>query len=829
MADISFNINSDDLNKLEKVLGEIRKELQKIAKSDIVGQDEVSRAKKMVAEEMKISNEIKKQKLASEKLAEQQDKFNRKAKESKGIIGGLEAETRKLRSQLKSATNPAQIDKLNRKLTDTRKRLAAAKQTTASWGKALGSFQFKFNALGNIASNVVSSINAGLKRALRDVINITKDFDQAMADVKSITNATDKELKALTDTAKQLGGSTRFTATQVAQLQKEYAKLGFTTEEIINAQTATLDLASATGSDLAEAATVAGATLRGFGLNAKQTSRVTDVMAKSFTSSALDMDKFRESMKYAAPVAKAAGVSIEETTSMLALLADAGIHGSMAGTALKKMMSELTNSGKPLSERLKELSKEGITLASAQDEVGERAKTALLVLSNQIDKIPELTQAFKDASGAAKEMADIQINTIAGQLDILKSSYEGLILELTYTEEKMGTTKKAISGLSDVLQLQQDVVRGEEEGFRKFQNVVGTISAPLIALTKLQIDLADKIFKGKEETEEAKIEMTLFGAAVGAAMSALGKTEAFDKFTGKLQELTKDDSEVKALVKILSPDAIEDVDYMNEILSDIEKLEDQRRDRQSKKDRIRNKEIKDEYRNRFKEEDQIKEEADAKELTAAQEKEARKREIYAQSFEMISGFTDSLATLYESSKQKELSAAGDNAAKREEIEKKYAKKQQNIAIAQAIINASQGALKTFNQFGFPLALPFMAAGAAMAGIQIATIKKQKFAKGGEVHGPLHSRGGVDAELEGGEYVINRRSASKYKGLIEGINENDQLKILTALDQDKGRGKVSTDPWTKKIYEQLASQEVYGETNDFYIIKRGNRKMMIRKR
>jgi TP901 family phage tail tape measure protein len=167
------------------------------------------------------------------------------------------------------------------------------------------------------------------------------EFEHQMSKVKAVSGATGDQFKALEADAKRLGGSTVFTATEVGALQEEFAKLGFTADEITKVTEATLYLAQATGSDLAASAEVAGATLRGFGLDAIETSRVTDVMAMSFNKSALDLSSFADSMKYVAPVAKVAGVSLEETTAMLAVLADRGIKGSQAGTSLRRILTDL--------------------------------------------------------------------------------------------------------------------------------------------------------------------------------------------------------------------------------------------------------------------------------------------------------------------------------------------------------------------------------------------------------------------------------------------------------------------------------------------------------
>ena len=121
---------------------------------------------------------------------------------------------------------------------------------------------------------------------VKNVVGIFKDFEQANADLAAVLGKTRGEISDLTEDAKKYGSVTKFTASEVSGLQKEFAKLGFTTKEIKNATKATLDLAAATGSDLARAAEVTGATVRAFGLDASESQRVTDVMAKSFSSSA---------------------------------------------------------------------------------------------------------------------------------------------------------------------------------------------------------------------------------------------------------------------------------------------------------------------------------------------------------------------------------------------------------------------------------------------------------------------------------------------------------------------------------------------------------------
>ena len=260
--------------------------------------------------------------------------------------------------------------------------------------------------------------------------NVFKGFEQEMSKVQAVSGATAEEFKALSENAKQLGASTMFSAREVASLQTEFAKLGFTANEITKVTESTLALAQASGTDLARSAEVAGSTLRAFGMDASETGRVTDVMAASFSSSALDMETFAESMKFVAPVAKSAGMSLEETSAMLAVLANNGIKGSQAGTALRRIISEIGASGKPTSEAIADLAQQGLNLADAKDEVGRSAQSALLVLAQGVDQIAPTTKAFEESKGAAKEMADIMGNTAFGASKRLESAMEGLAISV---------------------------------------------------------------------------------------------------------------------------------------------------------------------------------------------------------------------------------------------------------------------------------------------------------------------------------------------------------------------------------------------------------------
>ncbi len=328
----------------------------------------------------------------------------------------------------------ATLDKTNAKLSGFEKNIASV-------GKGLAGF---------LAADILVG---GIGKA----IGVMADFEVQMSTVRAITGATGKEFEALEKDALELGRSTKYTAIQVGELQVAYGRLGFTTKEILAATKATLDLAAATGEDLAKSADVAGSTVRGFALDASETQRVVDVMASSFNKSALGLENFTESMKYVAPIANAANVSVEETTALLAVLADSGIRGSQAGTSLRKIFGDLTKDGRPLQERLAELSAKGITLADSYDEVGRTAQTALLVLSKNTDKTGELTEAFKNASGEAAEMAHIMSDNLTGDVTKLSSAWEGLILSL-------GNTSALRSATQSLTELVNGLAGNEKDG-----------------------------------------------------------------------------------------------------------------------------------------------------------------------------------------------------------------------------------------------------------------------------------------------------------------------------------------------------------------------------
>ena len=332
--------------------------------------------------------------------------------------------------------------RLRKEITSLDTKLKKVDASVGQYQRSVGNYGKAFGKVTGVLRNF--GLAVGGLAIIRNISGIVSGFEQSQADLASVLGVNVDEMKALTEQARELGATTRFTAGEVASLQKEFAKLGFDQTEIQNMTEATLQLAAATGTELPRAAEVTGATLRGFGLDASETQRVVDVMAKSFSSSSLDMEKFATAMSSVAPVAKTAGLSVEKTTALLGTLTDRGLDASTAGTGLRNIFLELSKRGLSFEEAMLQINSATDKNAASLDLFGKRGATVGTILSETSEDVATLEGKLNDAGGAAKEMADKQLNTLNGALDLLKSAWEGFILDLN---EGTG----AFAGLKDIL------------------------------------------------------------------------------------------------------------------------------------------------------------------------------------------------------------------------------------------------------------------------------------------------------------------------------------------------------------------------------------------
>ena len=437
---------------------------------------------KKVAIEVEIKNIKKVADLKDElkKLRKEQIEAEKYAKT--GMFTSKKQEKQYLKNSRAIKEKSTQLRNLNKNLKESTTN--TTKSTKASNGMA------KQIIKGAAAIGVIVTAFRTVNRAVSAVVSTFTEFEFVMAKVNAISGATEQEFEALTASAEELGRTTFFTAEQVGQLQLNFSKLGFSAEEIMNAQKATLDLATATGSDLARSATVAASTIRGFGLDASETQRVVDVMAVSFSTSALDIEKFQTSMTKVAPIAKAAGFSLEDTTTIMAKLSDAGIEASIAGTSLRNILLKMQDPSSDLSKSfgttihsldelipaMRNFSEEGGDMAAVMEVVDLRQAAAFELMLANVDILKDYRDSLKESGGEAARMAGIVGDTLQGAFLKLKSATEGLAISImkdfneglqttTETLAKWGNflseNSKIISGLIKfVMRLTQVVVAG---------------------------------------------------------------------------------------------------------------------------------------------------------------------------------------------------------------------------------------------------------------------------------------------------------------------------------------------------------------------------------
>ena len=419
----------------------------------------------------------------------------------------------------------AQAIKQNSKeLRDLNKNMAGTTTATKKATKSQNSMAKQF-IKGAAAIGVIVGAFRTVSRAISGVVSTFTEFEFVMAKVNAVSGATESEFEGLTKTAEELGRSTFFTAAQVGELMLNFSKLGFTAQEIQKAVEPTLALATATGSDLARSATVAGAAVRGFGLDASETTRVVDVMAVSFASSAMDIEKWQTSMTKVAPIAKSAGFSIEDTAAMMSKLTDAGIEASIAGTSLRNILLKMQDPTSELSmsfgstihslddlvPAMEKFVLEGGSMADVMEVVDIRQAAAFESLLMSADGLIDFRNELKNAKGEGYRMAQMVGDTLQGSFLRLKSAAQGMSIALmdNFGDALKETINKMANWLNRLAE--------NEDGIKKAIKQVKLFTKGLLAF-----------FIGLKTT---RLLMKLFAAdvaATGVAMTVTrGATVAF--------------------------------------------------------------------------------------------------------------------------------------------------------------------------------------------------------------------------------------------------------------------------------------------------------------
>lgn len=372
----------------------------------------------------------------------------------KNLAASGTASTQQLKAQQAVVTQlNARVQAIDNAVGQFQRNVGNYAGTFGAAASSLRSFLAAFGLIGGIAL---------FARVLKGVVQLTIDYEYQNSRLQAVLGATKREAGELAQLQQELGRTTQFTASQYAQLQVELAKLGFPISDVKEMTKSTADAALALGSDLGEQAALSGATLRAFGLEAKDITRVNDVLAKAASSSGLDFQKLATAMPYVAANAKTLGISLEGTAALMGELANRGFQASTIGTTLRNIFLKLADSGGALSKRLKEpvkdipsllrglrqLKDENIDLSEAFDLTDQRAVSAFLSLVNGVDSVTKLEKTLNNAEGAAEEMARTMGDNLRGDVLLLKSAWEGLVLSLTSGNSQFSRILRSVTQLT---------------------------------------------------------------------------------------------------------------------------------------------------------------------------------------------------------------------------------------------------------------------------------------------------------------------------------------------------------------------------------------------
>ena len=410
-----------------------------------------------------------------------------------------------------------QYDALQREIIETEQELRNLQTEADKTNTAFA----KIGAAGEVMQNVGDKISSAGEKLLPVTAGITAlgtvavktgaDFDAAMSKVAAVSGATGDDLQALRDKAREMGSQTKFSASEAAEAMNYMAMAGWKTEDMLSGIEGIMNLAAASGEDLATTSDIVTDALTAFGLTAADSAHFADVLAAASSNANTNVSMMGETFKYAAPVAGSLGFSVEDTAEAIGLMANAGIKSTQAGTSLRSIMTALAGDVKFCGESIgeveiqttnadgsmRELSdiladcriafsglSESEQASAAQALVGKNAMSGFLALMNAAPAdIDKLSGAISNCDGTSLSMAETMQDNLAGQLTILKSQLEELAISF-----------------SDIL-------------MPAIRSIVSHIQG-----------LVDKLNQLDPQTKETIVKIALVAAALGPLLIVIGKT-----------------------------------------------------------------------------------------------------------------------------------------------------------------------------------------------------------------------------------------------------------------------------------------------------------------
>jgi len=757
----------------------------------------------------------------------------------------------------------------------------------------------EFNKTANIIKKVSTVLGvtfgaAIIMKGLKDTLRTLKEFEVGLAGLRSITGMAAEDMVFMKDKAIELSKASTRSAKEVVEAFK---LVGSAKPELLKSASALAEvtkqaiiLAEAGGITVPEAAMALTGALNMFGKSAKDAAEFTDILATSQQKGSAFIASLAEAMINAGSVASALGMSFETTNAILQGFAKGGLQGSRAGMAFSIVMNKLANQAdKSLNpaytdtnQLLDNLAAKNLTVEQASKLVGEEASKYLLTLIKQRGIVQELNGTLSE-HGNALEQARINTDTLDTSMKNVGKAWDNFILSVKTEEGVLNTALRNIAenitlmiesltyeykpgeGVADVLNsFKQGIKDLEKEA--KAEAVVNYMINLKKAIAEipgekdweeqiLRTNMTIQQIKKEQEFNEklAKSYRLMYDELERYLSDVRSGADIIDDFDDGLiphkktvAELAKEYKTLFDTIKAGLEDAREakegdaEADKIQaEWIFDIIDKEKKARDEAGKAEREaaeRRMEQEEEDRKTRVEltEAELEKKKEA-EIKADEEKRKLKEEIIRAGFEVASGFTDFLAAKNRNAMEEELAAAGDNEKKKDEIKRKYARKDQNISVIRAIISGAESIAKTYAEYGFtPVGIAAAIGAALVTGLQIATIKAQKFATGTL---DLRGRGtgtsdSIPAMLSKGESVMTAKETSEYFPYLKAMKEGsffrfqeemiDKMAFKAVTNNNLNYDNSKEIKELKAINEQLRkNRESEYIDGKYRIIKKGN--------
>lgn len=499
---------------------------------DAINKEEAAKKRntKLTIEE-RVQNEINNRVLkqaALEKLGlvSAYDKLNRSRTEAKNKLRDLIASENASTEALKKAR--AEFEKLDGKV-------KIADRAVGDFTKNVGNYP-KLNAFAGGLRSLVGAFGfvggiAAFASVVKGAVGIVREYEKEIVNLAAVAGKSRKEIKPLEDQIRNVAKTSINGATDVAKLASELIKLGSTETEAAALLKPIDDLSVALRATAEDAAALVKGLLNAYGEGADQAARYTDVLAAAANKTSLDFNGLRDSLSYLAPVAKSLNLSLEETTSIIGILADNNIKAESAGRLMATSFTRLATNGMTLNQALDQVNKkqaEGADqleiLALAGKLFGAESAKLALILANNRDKMAGLNEEFKNSRGSLEELTNKQLQSLDARLKQVDSSWEDFILSIEDGQGPIGAfISDWLAGFSMMLESltrlntswdelnEKAEQAGKANGLKKFQESIsnykeaGTAEADALSLTLKQAQLELNKFQSELDKANSKL------------------------------------------------------------------------------------------------------------------------------------------------------------------------------------------------------------------------------------------------------------------------------------------------------------------------------------